>query len=241
MVMEKSKLEKFITKYNLGGSCESVIFKSDGDNLSVRAISDDKNVLGEVTLDAIKFPEGEFGVYETKKLRSILSVLDENLTIKPNVNNGKTTGLNITDGSTKATFVLADSSVIPAVPDLKKLPPMDFTITLDEKFVNTFIKAKGALSEVETFAVLSRGEDKVADVIIGHSTLNTNRITVTAKTDKAVKMEPISFSANYLREILNANKEVTNGTLQVSSKGLSVAKFDNNGYTSTYYLVQISI
>lgn len=239
--MEKSKLEKFITKYNLGGSCESVIFKSDGDTLSVRAISDDKNVLGEVSVEDIKFPEGEFGVYETKKLRSILSVLDENFTIKPSVNNGKTTGLGITDGSTKVTFVLADATVIPAVPDLKKLPPMDFTITLDEKFVSTFIKAKGALSEVETFAVMSKGEENTAEVVIGHSTLNTNRITVTAKTDKAVKMEPISFSANYLRDILTANKEVTNGTLQVSSKGLSVAKFSGNGYTSTYYLVQISI
>lgn len=241
MVMEKSKLEKFITKYNLGGSCESVILKSDGDVLSVRAISDDKNVLGVVTLDGIKFPEGEFGVYETKKLRSILSVLDENLTIKPNLSGEKTTGLNITDGSTKATFVLADASVIPNVPDLKKLPPMDFTISLDEKFVNTFIKAKNALSEVETFAVLSKGEDAVADVVIGHSNLNTNRITVTAKTDEAVKLDPISFSANYLREILNANKEAINGTLQVSSKGLAVAKFNHNGYVSTYYLVQISV
>jgi hypothetical protein len=239
--MEKSKLERFISKYNLGGSCESVTFKSDGDTLSVRAISDDKNVLGEVTLDSIKFPEGEFGVYETKKLRSILSVLDENLTIKPNVNNGKTTGLSITDGSTKATFVLADASVIPNVPDLKKLPPMDFTISLDEKFVNTFIKAKGALSEVETFAVMSTGDENAADVVIGHSSLNTNRITVTAKTDKAVKMEPISFSANYLREILNANKEINNGTFEVSSKGLSVVKFADKGYTSTYYLVQISV
>lgn len=239
--MEKSKLEKFITKYNLGGSCESVLIKSNGDTLSVRAISDDKNVLGEVSLENSKFPEGEFGVYETKKLRSILTVLDENLTIKPNVNNGKTTGLNITDGSTKATFVLADASVIPQVPDLKKLPPMDFTITLDEKFINTFIKAKSALSEVETFAVMSAGEEPVASVVIGHSTLNTNRITVTAKTDKAVKMDAINFSANYLREILNANKEVTNGTLQISSKGLSVATFTANGYTSTYYLVQISI
>ena len=240
MVMEKSKLEKFITKYNLGGSCESVILKSDGDKLSVRAISDDKNVLGEVTLEDIKFPEGEFGVYETKKLRSILSVLDENLTIKPNTNNGKTTGLNITDGSTKATFVLADASVIPNVPDLKKLPPMDLTISLDEKFVNTFIKAKGALSEVETFAVLSKGDDTTAEVVIGHSNLNTNRITVTAKTDKAVKMEPVNFSANYLREILTANKDITNGTFQVSSKGLSVVKFNDKGFTSTYYLVQIS-
>lgn len=241
MVMEKSKLEKFITKYNLGGSCESVLFKSDGDTLAVRAISDDKNVLGEIIADNMKFPEGEFGVYETKKLRAILSVLDDTLTIKPNVHNGKTTGLNITDGNTKATFVLADASVIPAVPDLKKLPPMDFTISLDDKFVNTFIKAKSALSEVETFAVMSTGEDKTASAVIGHSTLNTNRITVSATTDKAVKMEPISFSANYLREILNANKDISNGTFQVSSKGLSVVKFSANGFTSTYYLVQISI
>jgi hypothetical protein len=241
MVMEKSKLEKFITKYNLGGSCESVVLRSDGNTLSVRTISDDKNVLGEISLEGMKFPEGEFGVYETKKLRSILSVLDENLTIKPNVNNNKTTGLNITDGSTKATFVLADASVIPNVPDLKKLPPMDFTITLDEKFVNTFIKAKGALSEVETFAVLSHGEKNVADVVIGHSTLNTNRITVTANTDKAVKLDPINFSANYLREILNANKDINNGTLHISSKGLSIVKFNDKGFTSTYYLVQISV
>lgn len=239
--MEKSKLEKFITKYNLGGSCESVLFKSDGDTLSVRAISDDKNVLGEISVDDINFPEGEFGVYETKKLRSILSVLDDNITIKANVTNGKTTGLNLTDNSTKATFVLADASVVPQVPDLKKLPPMDFTITLDEKFVSTFVKAKGALSEVETFAVMSEGDDKTASVVIGHSTLNTNRISITAKTDKSTKMAPINFSANYLREILTANREITTGTLQVSSKGLAVASFDANGFVSKYYLVQISI
>jgi hypothetical protein len=189
----------------------------------------------------MKFPEGEFGVYETKKLRAILSVLDENLTIKPNVTNSKTTGLNITDGTTKATFVLADASVIPLVPDVKKLPPMDLTISLDEKFINTFVKAKSALSEVDTFAVTSDGDEKIASVIIGHSTLNTNRITVKANTDKAVKLEPISFSANYLREILTANKDITNGTFQVSSKGLSVLKFSGNGFVSTYYLVQISI
>lgn len=239
--MEKSKLEKFITKYNLGGSCESVTIKSDGDMLSVRSISGDKNVLGEVVVQDIKFPAGEFGIYETKKLRSILSVLDENITIKPNVVNGSTSGLNITDNSTKATFVLADPTVIPQVPDLKKLPPIDFTITLDEKFISTFIKAKSALSEVETFAVMSDGEDTTATIVIGHSTQNTNRISISATTDKVAKVAPISFSANYLREILNANKEISNGTLQISSKGLSVAKFDANGFTSTYYLVQISI
>lgn len=235
--MEKSMLERFIAKYNLGGACESVIFKSDGTNLSVKAISDDKNVLGEVVVETTKFPEGEFAVYETKKLRSILSVLNESLTIKPITNNTKTTGLNVTDGETKATFVLADASIIPAVPELKKLPLMEFAITLDEKFVNTFIKAKGALSEVDSFAVMSNGEGKTATVVIGYSTLNTNRISINATTDAAAKLEPISFSANYLKEILSANKEVKNGTLEVSSKGLARASFTANGMTSVYYLV----
>jgi hypothetical protein len=239
--MEKSKLDKFISKYNLGGSCESVTLKSDGDNLSVRTISADKNVLVEITAEQIKFPEGEFGVYDTKKLRSILGVLDENITVNTSVANGKMTGLNLNDNSTKATFVLADATVIPAVPELKKLPVVDFTILLDDKFVGTFVKAKSALNDVETFTVMSSGADKTAEVVIGHSSNNTNRISITVATDVATKVSPISFSANYLREILTANKEVSNGTLQISSKGLSVAKFDSNGYASTYYLVQISI
>jgi hypothetical protein len=236
--MEKSKLERFISKYNLGGSCESVLIKSSGTTLSVRAISGDKNVLGEVLLNSVNFPEGEFGVHETKKLRAILGVLGENLTIKPAISNNKVVGLNITDGSTKATFVLSDASVIPAVPDLKKLPAMDLTISLDEKFINTFTRAKSALPEVDTFAVMSDGEDNTASVVIGYSNLNTNRITVTGITDAAAKLQPIGFSANYLRDILTANKEITTGTLDVSSKGIAIAKFADGGFTATYYLVQ---
>jgi len=237
--MEKSKFERFISKYNLGGSCESVVLKSEGRTTTVRSISDDKNVLGEIVASSLDFPEGEFGIYDTKKLRSILSVLEEQLTIATQTSGDKVTALNITDGSTKTTFVLADQSVIPTVPELKKLPPMDFTITLDAKFVNTFIKAKGALSEVETFTVMSDGNDNTASVILGYAATNTNRIVITANTNTAVQMEPTSFSANYLREILSANKEVTTGTLEISSKGLAKASFEFDGTTATYYLVQV--
>ena len=239
--MEKSKLEKFISKYNLGGACESVSFKSDGINLSVRTISADKNVLAEVSVEDMNFPEGEFGIYETKKLRSILGVVDNTFDIKANVSNGKFTGLNISDASTKATFVLADTSVIPPVPELKTVPPMTVNIELDDRFVTTFIKAKGALNEAETFTVMSEGTDTTVNVVLGHSTLNTNRIDITTTTDVPVKLAPISFSANYLREILTANKECKTGVLQISSKGLSRVKFDLDGFVSTYYLVQISI
>lgn len=236
--MEKSKLERFISKYNIGGACESVKLVSTGKELTVRSISDDKNVLAEVTHSDMGLVEGEFGVYETKKLRSLLGVLGESLKVTANTSNGKTTGLTMSDGDTKTTFVLADDSVIPKVPDLKKLPPMDVEIVLDEKFVNTFTKAKGALSEVDTFTVIGTGAE--TNVVIGYSSLNTNRVTIKASTkEESAGIEPISFSANYLKEVLMSNKEIKNGVLKVSSKGLAVAEFSGDGFTAKYYLVQI--
>jgi hypothetical protein len=240
MVMERTKLEQFIVKYNLGGSCESVTWKSDGDTLSVRSMSDDKNVLSEIVAEKMGFPTGEFCVYETKRLRSMLNVLGETITVTPNMSGDKVTGLTVIDGSTKATVALADAAVIPAVPELKKIPTIDVTIQLDEKFINTFIRAKGALNEAETFTVMSDGTDTTASVVLGHSVNNNNRIAVTATTTAKTKLAAISFSANYLREILNANKDAKSGTLEISSKGISVARFTVGGFSSTYYLVQIT-
>lgn len=235
--MEKSKLEKFISKYNIGGACESVKYVSNGTEMTVRSISDDKNVLAEVTSHDIGFPQGEFSIYETKKLRSLLGVLGEKLKVAGNSTNGKVIGLNLSDSDTKITFVLADESVIPKVPDLKKLPPIDIEIVLDEKFMNTFARAKGALSEVDTFTVTSDGTD--ATVVIGYSSLNTNRVNIKTTTKTNAKIDAISFSANYLKEVLLSNKEIKDGVLKVSSKGIAVAEFAGEGFTSKYYLVQI--
>lgn len=235
--MEKSKLERFISKYNIGGACESVKCVSNGTEMTVRSISDDKNVLAEVTSHDIGFPEGEFSIYETKKLRSLLGVLGEKLKVAANSSSNKVIGLNLSDSDTKVTFVLADESVIPKVPDLKKLPPMDIEIVLDDKFVNTFARAKGALSEVDTFTVMSDGTD--ATVVIGYSTLNTNRVNIKTTTKTNTKIDPISFSANYLKEVLLSNKEIKDGILKVSSKGIAVAEFVGEGFTSKYFLVQI--
>lgn len=237
--MEKVKLERFISKYNLGGACESVKLVSDGDTLKVRAHSDDKNILTEVTVDDIKFPEGEFSLYETRKLRSLLGVLGDSLAITPNKSTSKMVGLNLADSNTKVTFVLSDESVIPKVPELKKLPNSEVEIMLDEKFINTFAKAKGALSEVDTFTVLSTGEDNVASVIIGYSSLNTNRVSISANTKTNAKLDAISFSATHFKEVLMANKEIQTGTLKISSKGIAVAEFTGDKFTSKYYLVQI--
>jgi len=237
--MEKTKFEKFISKYNLGGSCESVLYSVDGNTITTRAISDDKNVLCEVTGPSMGLKDGSYAVYETAKLRSLLNVLGETLSVNVKKSGEKPVGMTFDDTNTEVTFVLADQSVIPAVPDLKKMPPFEMTIEMDEQFINTFVKAKGALSEVDTFAVMSEGTNKTADVILGYSSLNTNRVKLKANTTEASELKATSFSAKYLREILVANKDAKIGKLEVSSKGLARTSFNVDGIKSTYYLVQI--
>jgi hypothetical protein len=53
-------------------------------------------------------------------------------------------------------------------------------------------------------------------------------------------MNTVCFSAKLFKEILNANADAT-GLLEVSSKGLARVSFTNSDYTSTYYLVKLTI
>lgn len=235
--MDKSKLERFISKYNLGGSCESVLWKSDGNDITVKCISDDKNVLGIVTARDVKLEEGEYGIFDTKQLSSMLSVLSDAIKITTKKVGGKTAAVHITDDNVKVDFVLADAAVIPSAPELKQLPSFDVEIKLDQKVMTSFLKAKSALSDVETFTVISDGT--TAQIVLGYSDMNTNRISIDVETTKNTKINPSNFSARYLREIIAANKESSGGVLKVSAKGLSYVKFGMVDYSTDYYLVQI--
>ena len=73
--MDKNRLSRFISKYNLAGLVESVQWNSENKTLSTRFISDDKTVLGLVTLNEFEFEDSSIGVYNTNTLKSLLYVL----------------------------------------------------------------------------------------------------------------------------------------------------------------------
>lgn len=230
--MNKSKFDGFINRYNLGGEIESVMIKSDDSNLSVRMISDDKTLLGDVTVVESDFPNGEFGIYTTSQLKGLLSVLDEAISVEE-----VTGAVKFSDKGTKVQYMLAAPSVIPAVPDLKALPPFDVEVTLNDDFINKFIKSKGALSDADTFTFTSKAGK--SEIILGYSSINSNRISIDVATNSTEDIEPIAFSAKYLKAILMANKGSKSSSLKISSKGLSHVSFTDGDYTSNYYLVEI--
>lgn len=234
--MQKQLLERFITKYNLGGSAESVIIVSkDNEGIKTKFMTDDKLALGVISTPNIQIEEGEYGVFDTTQLRSILSVLQDEIKIKVAKNNSKPTGFAFSDGTVKATYVLAEKSNIPATPNLMKTPEFELIIDIDQQFLNTFIRAKSALPTVETFTVLTDGTK--VEVILGYNEqVNTNRISLTAHASKNEQIDPISFSSKYFRDMLIANKEMKSGKLSISSKGLSHISFDVDDFSVEYYL-----
>ena len=237
--MEKQSLNRFVSKYNLAGLVESVKWESKEGSLTTSFISDDKSVLGSVTMKDFDSSDSSFGVYDTTKLTKMLSVLGDDVDFSINDIDGKPVSLKFKDGSTSVNYMLADLSVIPNVPDLKQLPEFDTEIKLDSNFISKFIKAKGALADENNFTFTCSGDNN-GQIILGFSNINTNRINIDVDcTCKKDKVEPISFSANFLKEILVANKEATDATLKISSQGLAHISFEVDNYESNYYLVEI--
>jgi hypothetical protein len=238
--MNKKRLNRFISKYYLNGTVNSVVLnsKSNSQQLSARFISGDKSLLGELVMDKWSFEDSDIGVYNTEQLVKLLSVVDEDINLSLTKSGDKSIALKISDSSSSVNYMLTDTSVINEPPTLKSIPEFELNIDITPQFINKFIAGKGALSEAENFTVLTDGTS--TKIVIGYAEVNTNRVTIPVTTSKVSDIEKVSFSASMFKEILIANKECESATLEISSQGLSKINFKVDDYTSTYWLVGTS-
>ena len=234
--MDKSKLVKFINKYYLGGNVNSVAINSDGNGLSTRFVSGDKSLLGEVKLNNYSITQADFGVYQTDALLKMLSVLDNDVSIDLVKAEEKAISLDAKDSGAKVRYMLSDLSVINTPPQLKQIPEFELLLNVDKTFISKFISGKGALPDVESFTIVSGDKP---EVVIGYSSIATNRIAVPVENQTDNTIDNISFNANLFKDVLEANKECESAVLEVSSEGLARITFNVNDYESTYYLVAV--
>jgi hypothetical protein len=184
--------------------------------------------------------DAEIGINDTAKLKKLLGVLNDEVNIAFNTREDKIVSLSLTSETTDVQYVTADLSVIPQVPLLKKLPPFNLEIPLTKEFVTTFVKAKNALSDVDTLTFTKDKKDKLK-LVIGFSSVNSNRISIDFKPTegKDTLAKTIHFSAKYLKEILTSNSDCENAVLKISDAGIAHVEFNNDLFNSSYYLVEI--
>jgi len=241
--MKKQTINTFIDKYSLNGTIESVKWVIDSANKQIKtaSISDDKNVLSFVVIkDNAGLNDAEIGINDTAKLKKLLGVLNDEVNISFNTREDKIVSLSLAGENTDVQYVTADLSVIPKVPELKKLPPFNLEIPLTKEFVTTFVKAKNALSDVDTLTFTKDKKDKLK-LVIGFSSVNSNRISIDFKPTegKDTLGKTIHFSAKYLKEILTSNSDCENAVLKISDAGIAHVEFNNDVFNSSYYLVEI--
>ena len=233
--MQKDKLNRFIQKYNLGGNVNSVKWDSKGNKLITKFVTPDKSLLGEVVVDKFGFEDAELGIYQTDQLQKLLNVLTDDINLSLKKVGSKAVSLKVSDNATSVDYVLSDLTIIPQPPNLKHIPKFGTQIKLDSNFINTFIKGKSALSDVDFFTIVNKDDN--LSVVIGYASTNTNRVNIPVNSISNDITDSISFNANFFKEILVANKECTEAIFKISTEGLSKLEFKVDDYTSTYFLV----
>ena len=236
--MNKQTLTGFIQKYSLGNNIESVEWNCSNKILSSLFVTEDKTLMGDVVLKEFDFEDSKIGIYTTSQLIKMISILGDDITLSLNKIEDKCVSIKLKDSNTNADYILADPEVIPKVPTLKDLPEFSTIIKIDNNFINQFIKSYNALSDIDYFTIIDKGNPQL---IIGYSSINSNRISYDITTKGSSDLDHISFSGDYFKEILLANKDISDGLLEISSEGLARITFSNNEYKSTYYLIEKQI
>lgn len=237
--MNKSELLKFIELYNLNGTVEAVKLVATDKGLKTSIVSECKTLAGTVSFSSLKIDEGEYGIHDTAQFKKMLGVLaDEDINVTVSKSDNRAISLCISDKTIESVCMLADLSVIPSAPKVKEIKNFDVEIPIDDSFVERFVRAKNALPDVDTFTIMPNKKDKL-ELVIGHSSINTNRIKLDINPidGKDKLKEGISFNANYFKEILSKNRGV-NSIYKIASAGISTIHFKTDGYEATYYLIK---
>ena len=234
--MEKSKLQSFINRYYLAGNCEAVTLKEAEQSITCELIDMDQTVVGKIKWNTTPFMKGMLGINHTGALIKMLGAVGENISIDVKEAAGKNYAMKISEVTTHATFMLADTTVIPAVPTINAEPDYLVQIAVNDEFISKFIKAKNALPDAKNFAV--QVQNGIVKFIINYTTVNSDNITFEVGTSPGVDMEPVCFSADKLKEVLVANRGDV-GQLHVSPDGLSRIDFIGSDFESSYWLVML--
>jgi len=233
--MEKTRLDRFVQKYNLGGNAEQVKWSFKDNKVMTDFVTEDRSLKGLVIMNNMHFDTMDIGIYDTAQLQRLLGVLGEDITVDINRVGDRAVALNIKNGSVSVDFNLSDLSIIPDSQKMKSIPDFGTQIKIDSKFIETFIKSKAALPDTQTFSIISKKD--VPTIVVGYAKTNTNRVNIPVETITWDITDPVTFNAEMFKEILVANKECKSAVLEISTAGLARVNFKVDDYDSTYYLV----
>jgi hypothetical protein len=238
--MDKQFLLSVIDKYHLNGIVERTKWHTNNGVLSVKFISEAKDLVGTLHADGFKDIEGkELAIFNTSQLYKLVGITGQFLTLS--YKQDSVPKLLIADQQFNLEYVLGNLSRVPQTADVEE-PDYSISFNITKELIDSFIKAKKALSDTEIVSVASAFDEtsnQVISFVIGNTEAHAHRISFnTPATQMDIPSNAILFNANYIKEIFNNNKDFQTGTGYLSEEGLLKIHFTTeNGISSIYYMV----
>jgi len=238
-MVNKLVLQSVINKYYLGEN-ESVKWKIKDKTLTVDFMSVSKEVIGNITHTNFDVEDSELAIFDTKKFLNLLGITQGDLIFTLEKGKSVYTKLHFADSAFNLTYALADPLLISKVATVTE-PQWDAVLPLEKEYVDNLVKAKSALAGVGLLTISVDKDLNGDDMCIftfGDEQGHNNKITY--QMYGKIKQQPVNipFNSDMFKNILQANKDLEEGSIYLNYEGLMKIEFKSENTTSTYYMVR---
>lgn len=236
--MEKQYLLSVIDKYYLNGLVEKVKWSIKNNVLNVKLISENKDMMGEISANEFDLENDEIAIYNTSQLYKLVNITGQEILLSYKKQHKITTKLLIADNKYNLEYSLSDTLLIPKSPSVNE-PEYNSQFNIDKELIDTFIKAKKAISESETVTIESTIDNlstEIVKFIIGEPNDYSHKIEFVIVAPNSDITVPLKFNSTYIKEIFDNNKDAEIATGYISELGLMKLTFKTTKTFSTYFL-----
>jgi hypothetical protein len=242
--MQKQTLTAIIDKYHLSGIVESVKWVIKDKNITVDFITPMKNLVGKIISPSFDLEDSEVGIYSTSQFYKLVKIMDNTVTLNLIKSpHGTPLELTLADNQYDLNYYLSDLMLVESVPTINEPASYDTEAKIDSDFISRFANAKKALGDVKQFTVkdeLNNENIKELVIVIGDGSGYANKIKFKTSCESLFGLNEMPFPADVMMELLKANEDADNGTIQISQEGLMKISFKEKNIESVYYLVRLS-
>ena len=240
-MINKSTLQSVITKYYLNGLNNQVKWRIKDKELVIYA--GEKGRVCRVQLNDFDFEDAELGIFDTNKLNKLISITNGDLLISPEKIKAVYSKIHISDSNYDLTYSLADTLILGKVPYYNDPEQYEVELDLTNEDIDNLIKAKNALTDVDNMLITTTknldGSD-VCEFLFGDNAGFSNKITYQMPGKIKDTNVSIPFNSNIFKDILNANKDMSYGTLKLSNLGMLKLNFysEDPSLNSEYFVAR---
>jgi len=238
-MINKNVIQSVISKYYLNGLNNQVKWRIENNSLTIYA--GEKGRVCKVHLKDFQLEDGELGVFDTDKLSKLISITNGELSISLEKIKSVFTKMHIADLNFDLTYSLADILILGKTTWYEDPDVWEIDVELQMEDVDHLIKAKNALSDVNNMLITTTEDfdsNKICEFIFGDNTGFSNKITYQLRGKINESDLSIPFDSDIFKSILNSNKDMPKGRLQLSKKGMMKLMFNSDDIESVYYIAR---